>query len=124
MRRRWSDPVWARQSTRGRTDTGSVARAIFTAALAQMGIDDLEVAERLTERYCALRLAEMRLFPGAIAALAHLRRHLKISSLVLADAPNLQGKHGGPRLWPVVRSGLTAQLGPRNNRGAYTTLER
>ncbi len=75
IRQWWSDRVWARQSTGGRNDSGSAARAIFTATLAQIGIDDLDVAERLTERYRALRFAEMRLFPGAIDTLAQLRRH-------------------------------------------------
>lgn len=75
MRRWWSDLVWARRSTDGRTDTGSVVRAILTASLAQVGIEDPELAERLTERYRALRFAEMRLFPGAINTLVHLRGH-------------------------------------------------
>lgn len=74
-RRFWSDPEWARSVVQGRSDVRSVTRAIFHAALVEVGIDDLDLARRLAERYRDLREAGMQLFPGALDTLAQFRAH-------------------------------------------------
>ena len=73
MRRFWSDPEWARRATGGHHSTRNVGRAIFRAALTDLGVGDIGLADHFTERFRALRVAEMRLVPGALETLRHLR---------------------------------------------------
>ena len=69
----WSDPEVALSVVQGRADLRGVTRAIFHAALAEIGIDDAGFARGLAERYRDVRDAAMRLFPGADDTLARFR---------------------------------------------------
>ncbi len=69
----WSDPVWTRRVAQGRSDVRSVTRAIFRAALADVGIRDAGLARGLADRYRDLREAGMCLFPHAAETLAEFR---------------------------------------------------
>jgi putative hydrolase of the HAD superfamily len=72
-RRFWTDPTWARRVAQGRSTVRTVTRAIFQAALADVGIRDTRFARGLADRYRALREAGMCLFPHAADTLAEFR---------------------------------------------------
>jgi putative hydrolase of the HAD superfamily len=72
-RRFWTDPALARSVAQGRSDVRSVTRAIFEAALVDVGIRDAGLARGLADRYRDRRDAGMRLVPDAVDTLAGFR---------------------------------------------------
>src|SRR5262249_47437455 len=72
-RRFWTDPTLARSVAQGRSDVRSVTRAIFEAALVDVGIRDTDLAWGLADRYRDRRDAGMRLVPQALDTLAGFR---------------------------------------------------
>ena len=67
----WSDPERHRA---GRLDLKAAARLIAETAVANVGCDDERLAARIAEHYSHCRDRRMVLFPGALDALAWLRR--------------------------------------------------
>lgn len=104
MRRFWSDPEWARRATGEHHSTRNVSRAIFHAALAEIGVNDPSLVERLTERYRALRAADMRLVPGAIDTLSRLRgRGIRLALVTNGRAASQRQKIDRFGLGPYFR---------------------
>ena len=66
----WSDPTRHRS---GRLDLRRNTRTILEQVFAELGIDDADLAHEVAETYRDLREERSTLFPGATAALDHLR---------------------------------------------------
>jgi putative hydrolase of the HAD superfamily len=66
----WTDPE---RHLRGRMDLLGACRETTHAALVELGIDRLDLAGALADRYRELREERFRVFPGALETLEHLR---------------------------------------------------
>ena len=62
------------RATRGRMDLNGASREIVRHAFADSGLDAHALSDAIADRYRALRLDVMALYPGAIETLAEVRR--------------------------------------------------
>ena len=82
----WAD---ADRAYRGRIDLDDASREIVRHAFADLGIDRVDVAERLADHYRALRAAAIAPYPGATETLKALRgRGIPLALITNGEARN------------------------------------
>lgn len=86
----WDD---AERHRRGRLDMEVARREIVTGALLRLGLDVPEIADRIARAYITARAGSLRLFPGAVETLDHLRLlGIRLALITNGRAEDQRGK--------------------------------